>query len=176
MKLAHLGHAGALAMLLGVACCAAGGPPLDVPFYTQKKNGCGAASVAMLMRYWDDRRPGPPAVHPTPESVYELLYRREQKGILLADMKRYLEDMSFRVYTLRGRWEDVEEHLAKGRPLIVALKKGQASAMHFVVVTGVGDEFVWLNDPTRRKPSRLKRPEFEKRWAFAERWMLLASP
>ena len=176
MKLAPLRHACALAVLLAVEYGAAAGSPLDVPFFAQKKNGCGAASVAMLMRYWDERRPGPPVTYPTPESVYELLYRPGQKGILLADMKRYLEDMRFRVFTLRGRWEDVEGNLAKGRPLIVALKKGQAAAMHFVVVTGAGDEFVWLNDPTRRKSNRLKRPEFEKRWAFADRWMLLALP
>ena len=171
-----MSHACALTVLLAVGYGAAAGSPLDVPFYAQKKNGCGAASVAMLMHYWDDRRPGPPVIYPTPESVYEFLYRPEQKGIQLADMKGYLEDMSFRVFTLRGRWEDVEGHLAKGRPLIVALKKGQKAAMHFVVVTGAGDEFVWLNDPTRRKSNRLKRPEFERRWAFADRWMLLALP
>jgi predicted double-glycine peptidase len=177
MRLAPMRHAWALAVLLVVVGhAAAAGSALEVPFYAQKKNGCGAASVAMLMHYWEDRRPGPAVIYPTPESVYALLYRPEQKGILLADMKRYLEDMRFRVFTLRGRWEDVEGHLAKGRPLIVALKKGQAAAMHFVAVTGTGDDFVWLHDPTRRKSSRLKRPEFEKRWAFADRWMLLALP
>lgn len=166
----------ALAVLLAVECGAAALSPLDVPFYRQKKNGCGAASVAMLMHYWDDGQPGTPVAYPTPESAYEQLYRPEQKGILLADMKRYLEDMRFRAFTLRGGWEDIEGHLAKGRPLIVALKKKQKGAIHFVVVTAAGDEFVWLNDPTRRKPNRLKRPEFEKRWAFADRWMLLALP
>ena len=176
MKLAHLRHACALAVSLAVAYCAAAGSPLDVPFYAQEKNGCGAASVAMVMRYWDNRQPGPLVVYPSPEEVYEQLYRPRQKGILLADMKRYLEDMKFRVFTLRGRWEDVEGHLSKSRPLIVGLKKGRTAAMHFVVVTGVRDEFIWLNDPTRGKPSRLKRTEFEKRWELADQWMLLALP
>ncbi len=169
-------HACALAVLLAVEYCAAASLPLAVPFYAQKKNGCGAASVAMVMHYWENGRPGPSAIYPSPENLYGLLYRPGRKGILLADMKRYLEDMRFRVFTLRGRWEDVEGQLAKGRPLIVALKKGQSAAIHFVVVTGAGDESVWLNDPTRNKPNRVKRPEFEKRWAFADRWMLLAFP
>jgi len=130
----------------------------------------------MVMHYWDARKPGPAGSHPSPESVYELLYRPAQKGILLADMKRYLEDMRFRVFTLRGRWEDVGEQLGKGRPLVVAMKKGQKAAMHFVVVAGADHEFVWLNDPTRRKSNRLKLLDFERRWAFADRWMLLALP
>jgi ABC-type bacteriocin/lantibiotic exporter with double-glycine peptidase domain len=166
----------ALAALIAVECCAAAGSPLDVPFYAQQKNGCGAASVAMVMHYWQNRQPGPRMVYPSPEEAYQRLYRPKQRGILLADMKRYLEDAKFRVFTLRGEWEDVQEHLAKGRPLIVGLRKGPRAAMHFVVVTGGGDKFVWLNDPTRKAPNRLKQFEFEKRWAFADRWMLLALP
>jgi len=130
----------------------------------------------MVMHYWENRQPEPPVIYPSPEDVYERLYRPRQKGILLADMKRYLEDMEFRVFTLRGEWADVDGQLAKGRPLIVGLRKGRNAAMHFVVVTGAGEEFVWLNDPTRSKPNRLKRSEFEKRWTFADRWMLLAVP
>ncbi len=143
--------------------------PLEVPFYAQKKNGCGAASVAMVMHYWGNQKVAP-------EQVYGALYRPSQKGILLADMKRYLEAMQFRVFTLRGEWADVEAHLSKSRPLIVGLRKTPAAAMHFVVVTAVGDDRVWLNDPTRGKPNRLKRLEFERRWALADRWMLLALP
>ena len=169
-------YACALALLLAVESYAAANSPLDVPFYAQQKNGCGAASVAMVMHYWDNRQPGSPVMRPSPETVYELLYQRKQKGIPLADMKRYLEDMRFRVFTLRGQWQDVEGHLSKGRPLIVGLRKGRAAATHFVVVTGTGDEYVWLNDPTRAKPDRLKRAEFEKRWEFADHWMLLAVP
>lgn len=169
MKPAPMRQVCALAVLFVVGCCAAEASPLGVPFYRQKKNGCGAASVAMVLHYWENR-------HPSPEDVYELLYRPSQKGILLADMKRYLEEMTFRVFTLRGKWEDVEGQLAKSRPLIVGLKKKRTAAMHFVVVTGAGEEFVWLNDPTRSQPIRMKRPEFEKRWALGDRWILLAVP
>ncbi len=113
---------------------------------------------------------------PSAQEVYESLYRPEQKGIQLADMKRYLEGRGFRVFTLRGEWADVEEHLAKGRPIIAGLKAGRRKPVHFVVVSGAGPGFVWLHDPTRKKPNRLKRAEFEKRWALADRWMLLAAP
>jgi ABC-type bacteriocin/lantibiotic exporter with double-glycine peptidase domain len=176
MRLASASPARALAVLLAAGCCTVAASPLAVPFYAQQKNGCGAASVAMVMHYWQNWQPGPPVVYPSPEEVYQRLYRPGQKGILLADMKRYLEDAKFRVFTLRGEWGDVQEQLTKGRPLIVGLRKGRRAAMHFVVVTGAGEEFVWLNDPTRKAPSRLPRLEFEKRWTFADRWTLLAVP
>lgn len=166
----------ALIVTFVTACGAAGGVPLQVPFFAQKKNGCGAASVAMVMRYWGERSTGEPVTYPSPEEVFQRLYRPELNGIRLADMKGYLEEMGFRVFTLRGRWADVEEQLAKGRPLIVALKKGRAKAIHFAVVAGVEHDRVWLNDPTRTKANRLGRAEFEEQCERADQWMLLATP
>jgi len=176
MRLSPTRPACAAALLLAGVWCACLGSPLDVPFYRQKKNGCGAASVAMVMHFWEGRQPGPPVSYPLPEEVYRALYRQEQKGIPLGGMRRYLQESGFRAFTLRGRWEDLEVHLAKGRPLIVALRKGPTKEIHFVVVTGAEDGFVSINDPTRKKPARLKRAEFQERWAFADGWMLLASP
>lgn len=166
----------AVAVLLAGAYCAVPGSPLDVPLYRQKKNGCGAASVAMVIHYWANRGPGPLTDIPSPKQVYEALYRPERKGIRLADMDRYLKDAGFRVFAIRGRWEDIQEHVTKGRPLIAALRKGPTKAMHFVVVTWATDELLWVNDPTRKKPNRLKRAEFEKQWAYADGWLLLATP
>jgi ABC-type bacteriocin/lantibiotic exporter with double-glycine peptidase domain len=176
MKSARMKFGCALVMVLAAECCAAAIPPLNLPFYPQKKNGCGAASVSMVMYYWEDHRPGTLTGNLSPQDVYESLYRPEQKGIQLADMKRYLEGRGLRVFTLRGQWADVEEHLAKGRPIIAGLKAGRTKPVHFVVVTGTGSGFVWLNDPTRKEPSRLERAKFERRWALADRWMLLAAP
>jgi predicted double-glycine peptidase len=145
------------------------GEPLRVPFFRQLKNGCGAASVAMVMHYWK------PAA-PSSAQVYRHLYLPERKGIPLADMRRYLEDSGFRAFTLKGQWSDLEEHLAKGRPLIVSLKKRRSGPMHFAVLSGVDGDYIWLNDPTRKKPNRVKRPEFQKQWELAERWVLITSP
>src|SRR6185295_14630508 len=111
---------------LAAACHAATGSPLNVPFFHQQTNGCGAASVAMVMHYWERQQP--------PERVYQRLYNADQKGILLSDMKRYLEESGFRAFTLRGEWNDIEQHLAKGRPIIVSLKKNRAARIHFAVV------------------------------------------
>jgi predicted double-glycine peptidase len=142
--------------------------PLPVPFFPQQKDGCGAASVAMVMHYWGHRQ--------APERVYRDLYDAERRGIPLAGMKRYLEDAGFRAFTVRGEWADIQEQLGKGRPLIVGLKKNRLKPMHFAVVIGAEAERVWLNDPTRKKAIGVKRTEFQQHWERADRWMLLSTP
>jgi predicted double-glycine peptidase len=150
--------------------------PLNVPFFAQKKDGCGAASVAMLMHYWAKQPAEAPVVAPSPEHIYERLYSPERRGILLLDMKRFLEESGYRAFTLRGQWTDIEQHLAKGRPIIVALAKHRSKGMHFAVVVGARSNNVWLNDPTRKSLKRLKHADFNKQWNSADRWMLLATP
>jgi len=160
-----------LFLLAAVACSGATVQPLDIPFIRQEKNGCGAASVSMVMQYW-----GQAAKSPDPEQVYRRLYDADRKGIPLAAMKRYFEEHGFRAFTLRGQWSDVEHNIAKGRPVIVGLKPKSSAGMHFAVVAGAGDGKVWLNDPTSRKARRLKLAKFQHQWELAGGWMLLAAP
>lgn len=148
--------------------------PLEVPFFRQEKNGCGAASVAMVAHYWAARGAAQPA--PQPRAVYERLYDAGRHGIALADMRRYLGELGYRAFTFRGAWDDLTEHLAKGRPVIVGLRKTPEKDLHFVVLTGAEEERVWMNDPTRKRPRRVGRNDFEKQWEPAGRWILLATP
>jgi predicted double-glycine peptidase len=165
--------AGLALALTAAAVCA---PPLDVPFFRQQKNGCGAASVAMVMHYWSTRTPGAQVSAPDPALVYRDLYKPEENAILLTDMRRYLEDRGFQAFTLRGKWSDVVQHLDRGRPLIAALKPGNAKTMHFAVISGFDDRHVMLNDPTRKKLHRMKRADFDRAWVAADGWLLIAVP
>lgn len=159
----------ALALTLAFAAAVLG-EPLAVPFFHQQKNGCGAASVAMVAHYWT------PASSPAPGAVYDRLIDAERKGIQLAAMKSYLQELGFQAFTLRGQWSDLEQHLAKGRPVIVSLQAGRAGRLHFAVLVGIEDQHVWVNDPTRKAPHRTGRAKFEQQWDGANRWMLLATP
>ena len=157
-------------LIAGVAAVIlASAEPLTVPFFHQQKNGCGAASVAMVMRYW---HPASPAS----DRIYRELYQPATKSIPLADMRAYLEREGFRAFTLKGEWRDLEEHLAKRRPIIIALKPRSSAPLHFAVVIGAESGGIWLNDPTRQKPIRVSRTRFEKQWTLASRWMLLTTP
>jgi hypothetical protein len=40
----------------------------------------------------------------------------------------------------------------------------------------VDQNYVFLNDPTRKKLTRLKQTQFKAQWERADSWMLLATP
>jgi ABC-type bacteriocin/lantibiotic exporter with double-glycine peptidase domain len=148
--------------------------PLRVPFFKQQKNGCGAASVAMVLHYWGHH--GQAESSPDPREVYRALYDTNRKAIPLASMRHYVEDFEFRAFTLRGRWDDLDRHLSRGRPIIVGLRPSRKKGIHFAVLVGIDGDRLWLNDPTRKKPHRMRRSDFEQQWQLAENWLLLAAP
>lgn len=153
----------------------AAGPPgvwLDVPFIRQPKEGCGAASIAMVMQYWSKRE-----VDVAP--IQRALYSPDAHGIQASDLERYLQQHQFQTFAFAGRWEDLKHHLEKGRPLIVALRPaGPAPQLHYVVVAGVDweEQVVMVNDPAGRKLLKQERAQFEKQWAATHNWTLLAVP
>jgi ABC-type bacteriocin/lantibiotic exporter with double-glycine peptidase domain len=151
---------------------------LDVPFIKQEKDGCGAASIAMVMQYWLH-----PQGHRADSSadaahIQHALYSRSAHGILASDMEHYFQQSGFRTFTIRGEWEDLQQHLKKGRPLIVALKPGSGGELHYVVVTGLDSSqgSVLLNDPAQRKLLKQDRASFEREWSATGKWTLLALP
>jgi predicted double-glycine peptidase len=148
---------------------------LDVPFVKQEKDGCGAASIAMVMQYWQAQQGQ--AANQTSDAIQiqRALYSPKAHGIYASDMERYFQENGFRTFTIRGEWEDLKQHLDKGRPLIVALKPA-AGALHYVVVTGFAADTVTVNDPAQRKLLQQERPTFDREWSAAERWTLLALP
>jgi len=155
---------------------------LDVPFVKQEKQGCGAASIAMVMQYWLRQQGKPDAVAGSPAdatAIQRALYSKEGHGIFAADLTSYFEQAGFQTFAFRGEWADLKQHLEKGRPLIVALQPDAgSSAMHYVVVTGLDWEnhLVLLNDPAQRKLLKEDRSHFEREWSAAGKWTLLALP
>ena len=167
-----------LLCLCGMLCAAVtSGVFLDVPFVKQERNGCGAASIAMVMQYWQRQRNQSPDAGSDPEQIQRTLYSRKAHGIYASDLENYLERHGLRTFAFQGEWSDLQQHLEKGRPLIVALKPG-SSALHYVVVAGLDGEksLVLVNDPAERKLLQQNRSEFERAWKGAGNWTLLAIP
>jgi ABC-type bacteriocin/lantibiotic exporter with double-glycine peptidase domain len=149
---------------------------LDVPFVKQEKDGCGAASIAMVMQYWQAQQAQPANDTSDPIQIQRALYSAKAHGIYASEMERYFREKGFRTFTIRGEWKDLKQHLDKGRPLIVALKPVSSDALHYAVVTGLTPEGVVVNDPAQRKLLKQDWPNFEREWSAAGKWTLLALP
>jgi ABC-type bacteriocin/lantibiotic exporter with double-glycine peptidase domain len=167
------------ATVAGIAAGARSGVLLDVPFFAQPKNGCGAASIAMVMHYWDKNLGRAPSARAEVSTIQRALYSREAKGIFASAMERYLRDSGYRTFAIHGEWSDLRENLEKGRPLIVGLApEGLHDPLHFVVVAGMDwqNDWIFVNDPAQRKLLKMSRGEFAKQWAVTQHWTLLAVP
>jgi len=152
---------------------------LDVPFVKQEKEGCGAASVAMLMQYWLQQQGKAPTESADAANILKKLHSTQGKGIFVSDLERYLHQQGFETFAFAGNWESVGKHLHKGRPLIVATQEGGINEpLHYVVMTGIdpGRRLISVNDPARRKLLKWDRATFEKQWSAAGYWTLLVVP
>jgi hypothetical protein len=98
---------------------------LDVPFIKQTVEGCGSASIAMLMQYWSAHGTQIPAEREDADAIQKEQYSRKGHGIYASDLERYLRESGFRVFALRGEWNDLRDHLSKGRPLILSHRTGR---------------------------------------------------
>lgn len=148
---------------------------LDIPFVAQPGEGCGAASIAMVMQYWSNH--GSPKNSPAVDQIFRALHSDSAHGIFAADMVRYFEQNGYRTFAFTGSQSDIEQHLSKGRPLVVALKPGNGLPLHYVVVAGLDQNHaVLLNDPAQRKLLKEDDARFEREWKAAGNWTLLALP
>src|SRR5215469_9607194 len=168
----------ALVLVCGaLAAAGASGLWLDVPYVHQEKDGCGSASLSMVLKYWQTKNFMVTADRLDPVRIQRELYAVKPHGIYASDMERYLRDTGMNVFAFRGAWGDLRAQLAKGRPLIAGLQPKGAAA-HYVVVVGVdpADSAVLLNDPARGKLVLSERAAFEKAWQGTGNWTLLAVP
>jgi predicted double-glycine peptidase len=150
---------------------------LEVPFVHQVKAGCGSAAVAMVMQYWASRQPGLDAVAADAERIDQVLPPGSAKGIQGKVLKRYLEEHGFAAFVFSGEIRDLQQHLAKGRPLVVCLGlNGSRASLHYVVVVGLKDKAVLVHDPARGKLIDIDLERFLLAWKPTGHWALLAVP
>src|SRR5581483_4511595 len=145
---------------------------LDVPFVKQEKDGCGAASIAMVMQYWWKQQGRPPDDSAQESQIQHSLYTESVHGIYSSAVAQYLQQHGFRTFAFHGQLEDLKQHLEKGRPLIVALRPLHgSSSLHYVVVAGIdsSQRLVLINDPAQRKLLKEDQSSFEHEWSATEK-------
>jgi predicted double-glycine peptidase len=150
---------------------------LDVPFVQQVKAGCGSAAVAMVVEYWARQFPNLDQARADAEKIDRLLPATSPKGIRGEALKQYLDQRGFQAFLFEGEISDLQNHFAKGRPVIVCLApNGNHGLLHYAVVVGLDDKSVWLNDPARGKLFREDTGQFASEWKRTGGWALLAVP
>jgi ABC-type bacteriocin/lantibiotic exporter with double-glycine peptidase domain len=151
---------------------------LDVPFVKQEKNGCGAASIAMVMRYWQHQQGQNADAVPAEAEIQKTLYSAPAHGIYASDLENFLKLHGYRTFAFNGTTQDLAEHLAKGRPLIAGLQPSRGAPLHYVVIVGIEPvkREVLMNDPAERKLLKRDFDTFEKEWRGTGHWTLLALP
>jgi ABC-type bacteriocin/lantibiotic exporter with double-glycine peptidase domain len=165
--------------LCGFVFAAASGVWLDVPFIRQEKDGCGAASIAMVMQYWSMQQSRPIDSSANAVEIQRALYSRKDHGIHASDLEHYFQQNGFQTFAFAGKRDDLTQHLGKGRPLIVALKPSALEmSLHYVVVVGIdpAQDVVYVNDAAQRKLLKQDWAAFEKQWSAVGHWTLLALP
>lgn len=151
---------------------------IDVPFVAQPREGCGEASLAMVMKYWAGKQGTSASPDADVGRIKHELYSSHEHGIPAEAMGAYLRQHGFQALAFPGKWSDLEEQIAKGRPLIVALKPEGQTELHYVVIDGIDSArgLVTMNDPADRKLLNEERARFEKEWSATHNWTLLAVP
>lgn len=155
----------------------AAGLRLDLPFSPQVKEGCGSATIAMVLAWWSTHG------HPLPEAAYSAtaihaeVYSKADNGTKPVAIEHYFQKSGFRTFAFPGTWRDLTEHLKQGRPLIVALRPaGARRQLHYVVISGISDTHILLHDPAAKPYVLLSREDFEAKWSASKHWTLLALP
>ncbi len=152
---------------------------IEVPFVRQEEQGCGAASIAMVMQYWNMNGHTVEAVGMDVSRIMQRLYSKDDEGIRANDVARYFQQHGFKTFVFSGSIDDIKHHVQRGRPLIAALEaRGRAGKLHYLVVAGIDSEeqVILVNDPAERKLLKMTIANFESRWRPTENWTLLALP
>jgi ABC-type bacteriocin/lantibiotic exporter with double-glycine peptidase domain len=152
-----------------IALLVAAGLFLDVPFVPQARDTCGAASLAMVMRYW-----GADVDH---DQIVAEVAEPGEKGFAGSRLAAYAREHGFLAFPHEGDAVTLRDALSKGRPTIVALAAGKG-LLHDVVVIGFDEETGrWLvHDPARGRDRRIERRAFEAAWRASGHYALLVVP
>ena len=141
---------------------------LDVPFVAQRKDTCGAAALAMVLRYWGDD-----ASH---DDVASALLEPELHGIAGSRLAQFARGRGLEAVAYRGDMANLREFVGKGRPLVVAWDMGRGR-YHDVVVVGFDDahDAVIVHNPARGASRPIGTAAFENRWRGAGYWTLVVA-
>ncbi len=161
---------------LGLSSGPAAGPQghgsvhLDVPLVAQEKGLCGAASLAMIFKYWGREI--------SQYTIAAAIGHDPGQGLRGEDLRDYSEQAGFSAFIFEGELPLIKDHLRKGRPIVVAMRSDLARIYHYLVLVGFDDasSAVLANDPQKGKLVRIADKKFLRLWGRSRAWSLLIVP
>lgn len=135
---------------------------IEIEHVQQRSDGeCLATCAAMVLNFIG-----------RPVAYRKLMQQLEIKdGLGTPSFKiRKLEQLGVRVLYKQGNFEILQKHLQAGQPCIVFVKTGELpywtrNLDHAVVLAGMDDQFVYLNDPSLpTAPTSVSRGDFDLAW------------
>lgn len=143
----------------------------DVPFFAQRQEQCGPASLATVLNYRQ--------IEISAEQLEPLLYIPEKQGTLSIELTAQARSHGLLVYPIEKQLKSVLQEVAAGNPVLVMQNLGLSwwPQWHFAVVVGydMNSHSLLLrsgNEPRRMTPFK----SFLNTWSRAERWGIVIVP
>lgn len=154
---------------------AAPGPPLPVahrldrvPLVERNTNWCGPAALAAVLQYHGEQT--------NAQEIAEAIYLPGFRGSLNLDLLVFARNRGYEAWAGEGSVEKLRKELARERPVICMVRRGNplASRNHIVVVRGYdAKQAVWFLDGGEGAEEVTKATDFDAEWARCGRWMLV---
>jgi ABC-type bacteriocin/lantibiotic exporter with double-glycine peptidase domain len=140
-----------------------------VPFVEQRaENDCGAAALAMVLRYW-----GLPV---RLEAITPGQPRHAERGLRAGELRDFARGRGLEAFVVQGQLTDLWAEIERARPVIVGLGKpyGDERLAHYEVVVGLHRQRrrILTLDPARGwRENSLE--AFAAEWAPAQQLLLV---
>lgn len=147
---------------------------LTVSHFQQRERGdCLVACVAMVLDYM--------GIQQSYRRLYKLLNIKKGLGTALYNIRR-LEKLGVTILFQQGNLAQLHSHLKQNEPSIVPVKTAELpywkeDTDHAVVVVGLDDQFVYLNDPFFPvAPLRVSTGDFDLAWLERDEFYAVLQP
>jgi ABC-type bacteriocin/lantibiotic exporter with double-glycine peptidase domain len=144
---------------------------LDVPHYRQDRNdyACGPVCIGMAIDYLRKRRNKKPLDFQECLGIAAKTMNgnlRRPSGTSKSVMKQTIRWFGYKVKELRGgetaRLLQIRQAIKNHHPVILSCRAdlGGDRYTHFIIVTGIDQEYVYFNDPYPGKRNKVSLEEF----------------
>jgi len=142
---------------------------LIVPFFPDKTDQCGPATLAGVLSFWGKAT--------DPQALKKEMYLAKLHGTLPMDLVLTAESHGLKTEMIRGDLPAIQAELQAGRPVLAMLNVGFSAVPvnHYIVITGFDDakNGLYMHSAGKRNQF-IPYKKFMRQWEKADYWAMLA--